>query len=64
MKTIFGLEVSDIADGRTAANVTRIRNIAIPSMNPDAGGGVRDCDEVCRWTELAGYKDDLPTGGG
>jgi hypothetical protein len=48
MKTIFGLEVIDIADGRTTANVTRIGSIAIPSMNPDGriGDGVRDCDKV------------------
>lgn len=66
MKTIFGFEVIDIVDGSTAANVTRIRSIAIPSMNPagGVGDGVRVCDKVCRRIELSGYSGDFPTGGG
>lgn len=63
MKTMFGLEVCGLIDGRKAAIVTTARSNddSIIAMNPDVGGGdLRDFDG-----ELSVYdSDDFPTGDG
>lgn len=54
MKTMFGLEVCGLMDGRKAAIVTMVRSNDdnTIAMNPDVGGGdLRDFDGVCRQIE-------------